>query len=456
MAGTIRRAGGPAGARGRAALRASAALLGVLSSACLVTPVAGAPGDVREDRLPNGLTVLTMPNAWNRIVAVSILVDAGSKYDPAGTKGLAKITNDLLVRGTSNMAEQGIAEIIDASGIQLGTSTTEDFAEVHVTAIDSQWQLALRILADVLTNPSFDTKGFLDVQRRALAALSGDAEDALRRSNARANELLFGEHPYAFPVIGTAAGIERVTRGDVARFYAGRYRASDTVIAIVGNFARDDALKLAKELFSKYPSGRPPEASFPVPESREPSACESYKDVPTGHVQVAYLAPRAGSDDYAAARVLAAILGDGAASRLYSELVGEGDGIAEAAGSLYPLRVEQGSIVLYATAVDVDRALKIINREVERLKTEPVTTEELERARNRLAGRVAALGQRNVEQAARLAWNQLSGLGPGYTDAYLKALKRVDGVDVRQAAARYLVNPVTVVVRPGRPSRTGI
>jgi hypothetical protein len=56
----------------------------------------------------------------------------------------------------------------------------------------------------------------------------------------------------------------------------------------------------------------------------------------------------------------------------------------------------------------------------------------------------------------RLAWNQLSGLGPGYTDAYLRSLAGVDRDDVRRVAVEYLVSPATVVVRPGRPSRTGI
>jgi len=456
MAGRACREGIRRGAGARSTLSAFFAALIVSSLACVAASAPAAPRDLREDRLPNGLTVLTMPNTWNRIVAVSVLIDAGSKYDPAGARGLAKITNDLLVRGTANMTEQSIAELVDASGIELGTLTTEDFAQVYVTAIDSQWQLALRILADVLVNPSFDNEKLLGVQKEALAALSWDTEDALKRSSAKANELLFGAHPYAFPVFGTADGIERVTRDGVTRFYGERYRASDTVVVVVGNFSRDEALKLVTELFSQYPSGRPPETSVPAVERREPGISESYKDVPTGHVQVAFLAPPPGSDDYAAARVLAAVLGDGAASRLYAELVGDGGGIAEAAGSLYPLRVEHGSIVLYASAVDVDRALKTINREVERLKTEPVTAEELGRARNRLAGRIAALGQRNVEQAVRLAWNQLSGLGPGYTDAYLRSLAGVDRDDVRRVAVEYLVSPATVVVRPGRPSRTGI
>ncbi len=404
----------------------------------------------KKHRLSNGVTVITAPHAWNRIVAATVLVDAGSRRDPAKRRGLAHITSELMLRGTESMSWSEMAELTDSSGIMLGSHTTEDYSEIYVTAIDSQLDRVVAILADVLARPTLDEEHLAGVQKKALDTVEMEQDDTFSRSYEKLSELLFVGHPYAFPVIGTYRGVESVTPRDVERFYEEHYRGGNTVIAIVGNFAPADALDALEEHLSDYPSGeseRRPPGPIVKPKRRE---LEYYRDSSTGYIQIGYHVPPVTSSDYAPLAVLTSVLGDGTASRLYRALGPDGAGIAELAGSFYPDHVEQGRIVIYTESREVDEALAVIHGVVETLRTDAATPEELTRAKNRVKGRVVVKGERNIDQARRFAWSELMGLGLDHVQSFLREVEKVDAGDVQRVAREYLTDPVKVVQRPAK------
>jgi zinc protease len=150
------------------------------------------------------------------------------------------------------------------------------------------------------------------------------------------------------------------------------------------------------------------------------------------------------------------ILGDGEWSRLATSFGAPGAAFANRYGSVYFAGQEHGALMAYASTDDVEQTIAILTDEIERLRTEPVSADELEVAKNRLAGRLLIKGQSNLVRAARYAVYELAGLGAGYGDQYLEEVARVDADDVLEAAREYLEGPATVIVRPGKPSRKGI
>lgn len=428
--------------------------------------LAGAAGaaEVGKERLGNGITVLTQPAEWNRIVAISVMVDAGSKHDPPKRAGLAYLTNRLLLQGTTTRSAVELAELVDSHGIRIGSEVSEDYSQIHVTAIDSQFDLALEIMADVLMNPAFEEKRLLDAQRGAHDALDARELDPLSSTFAKAGETIFGKHPYANPVQGTTNGIDRVRAKDVIDFHSRRYVGGSTVIGIVGNFSPDHALDRLKELLADYPEGKAPETKFPKVSVGDGKTVTVYKDVELGHVVTGFLVPGAGTSEGTAARVLSVLLGGGSGSRIGAALGDAGAGIADVAGAVCLCREEQSVIVAYASTDDVDQSLELIDAEIERLRTEPVTDEELESAKNRLAGQILVKGQSNIVKASRLASYELAGLGYDYMSSFLRDVDRVDKDDIVNVASRWLEKPVTIIVRPGasatpkrdRPARAGI
>ena len=423
--------------------------LALLLAAALVAAPAHA-GDVQRHRLSNGVTVLTMPAHWNRIVAVSVMVDAGSRRDPPGLEGLAGITNTLLIQGTTTRSAAELAELVDGSGLSLGSEVTQDYSHVHITAIDSQLDLALDVIADVLRRPAFEEKRLLDAQRVAHDVLDDKKDDPFHEPASRVEKMLFDGHPYAIPPQGTPEGIDRITVGDVVRFHTERYVGESTVIAVVGNFDPKQVVRRLEELLADYPRGTA-ETFEPPPVQRSGSdTWKVFKDVDEAYVALGFHAPPSGDSDYAAIRTLDALLGLGRNSRLSRVLGPDGSGVARKVGSYCRCREAGSAFIVYGAGDDAVAVRDGILSEVERLKTEPVSDEELAAAVNQIIGRQVIAGQTNLVRAARLASYELAGLGFGFADAFLDAVKRVDKDDVMRVASEWLREPVTASVLPGR------
>lgn len=438
----------------------------ILLLAGLLAAVPAMGGDlVKQQRLSNGITVVLMPAEWNRIVAVSAMVDAGSKHDPPKLSGLAMLTSRMLVQGTTTRTAAELAELVDSSGVQLGTETTEDYASVYVTAIDTQLDIALEVLSDVLIRPAFDGKRLLDEQRVAHEALDSRELDPLYAAIGQATKLLYAEHPYALPVVGTPKSIDRISPEHLVKFHANRYTGGNTVISVVGNFSIDGVIESLERLFADYPEGRSPEPVFPELKSPDDAVVEIYRDVEDAYVVMGFHAPPHNESDYATLRVINAILGDGSGTRLQEVMGPKGADVAVSTGSFCNCRHEGSAYILYAIAKDADMVIETMHGEIERLASEPVTDEELDIAAHRIEGAHVIRGQTNIVRAGRLALYGLMDLGLDYSKSFLDAVNRVDKDDVTRVASKWLKKPVTVIVRPGRsatpsdretPKRAGI
>jgi predicted Zn-dependent peptidase len=431
--------------------RSETLLAVVLTVAIAATACAG----VVQDRLPNGVRVIVQPSPWNRVVSVSVLIDAGSKYDPEGLKGLARVTNDLLGYTTAFRTRDEVCRIAGCEWIDFGTTLTEDMAEVHASAIDVHFEEALDLVAGAVTEPAFTEADLAAVQVATQKEIERALDDPFERTYARLNELLFEDHPYAYPARGTLDGVARITREDVVSFHRDRYVGGAVVVAVVGDVDPEAVFEIVGERFEDLPPGVAPAVTFDDPEREETTAFDLFKDVREGRVQIGCVAPAADDPDYPAVRVLTEVLGGGAGSRLSSTLSTDGADVADVVGAFYPLRLEKSRLVAYATPKQTDAAVRLMSEEIERLRSGPVAPEEVERARDRIAGLYAIRGQRNIERARRIAWGELSGLGVDAHERLIEAVSDVDAEDVRDAAERYLENPAIVILRPGKSQQSG-
>ncbi|MCK4410310.1 MAG: insulinase family protein [Candidatus Eisenbacteria sp.] len=421
----------------------------LIAAALLVAqPASGA--DVGRHRLANGVTVLTMPGEWNRIVAISVMVDAGSKHDPPTLLGLANLTNSMLVRGTTARTAPRLAELIDSAGLSMGVDTTRDYATVYVTAIDSQFDVALEVITDIIRSPAFDGTRLLEAQRIVHEEIDARQDDPFSTPLTRVAELIYDDHPYAHDPEGTVKGVERITPSHLVKFHTNRYVGGSTVVSIVGNFPEKHALKRLAELLSNYPDGQAPTADLPPVSMDEAETARVFKDVDVSHLAMGFVAPAAADPDFAAFEVLDALVGVGSGSRIAEALGENGAGLSDVAGAFCRCGQDVSTFVIYASTEDADGVIDVIESEIERLSTEPVSDEELDTARNRLIGRHVINGQTNLVRAARLASYELAGLGFDFADSLLEAVNRVDKDDIQRVASEWLRKPATVVVQPGK------
>lgn len=405
---------------------------------------------VKLRKLDNGLTIIASPNPWNQIVGFAAVVDAGARRDPEDLSGLAQLTNELLGRGVKSMAPEELAEILDRGGMQMSTHASLDWATVQISAMRSDMDAAARIFAEVLTQPALEKKSLLSIQSDALRRIEKRADAAVEDALEETLSAIFADHPYGRLILGTRESVESITVKDVRRFYETNYGADGTVVAVVGDFDADYALDLLEDLLSEYGGRGSRPFRAPAIERQEARTIDHYRDIKRGVVLTGYLTPEFGAADFMSLQLASLILAGGEHTRLARAF----DDSRTAGVSILEGQ-EAGAFVAYALTDDIEPARAKLNRELDRLRTELVTEDELDRAKNAYLVGLAAARERNAEVARFLAVSELFGLGVEY-DA--KLMQRVDGVtreDVLLAAQRNLVEPVVVIQRPGKKGTRG-
>jgi len=439
--------------------RGAALALVTVIALCLALP---AQGGVRRHKLSCGATLLTMPADWNRIVAVTAVVDAGSLRDPEKLPGLANLTRAMLLQGTTTRTAPELAELVDAAGLTIGTDMSVDNAIVYVTAIDSELELALEVIADVLQRPAFDESRLIEEQRAVYDALAEEQDDPFTTPFEKVGEMLFGNHAMGRDPHGTTEGISRITPAHLVDFHSRYYVGSRTVISVVGNFDEDDVVDRLDDLMSDYPNELPPPPKPPIVRRDEATSAKVFKDVDKSYLAMGFLAPPVDHPDFPALEVMDAIVGLGRGSRLSRVLSEAGADVSDTHGAFCRCGQLNSAFVIYASTDDLENTLDLIEDQISSLRSESVSDEELATAKNRLIGRHEIQGQTNLVRAVRLASYELAGLGFDFVDTFLTAVNRVDKDDILRVASEWLEKPATVVVRPGEtaprrgPKRAGI
>ena len=221
----------------RPAARACLALLALLVS----SPAAWAAAPIERVELPNGIRLLVAERRSLPVVAVEVLVDAGSRYEPADKVGLANLTADLLTRGAGGRTGPEIDEAIDFVGAGLSSGASGDSASVSLRVLRKDLDLGLDLVADVLLRPTFPDAELARKRTEILGAIQKKKDEPGAVAGEAFAEIVFGPHPYGRPVIGKEATVPGITRADIQGFHARWYRPEGTIVTVAGDLSMAEA-----------------------------------------------------------------------------------------------------------------------------------------------------------------------------------------------------------------------
>jgi predicted Zn-dependent peptidase len=237
----------------------------------------------------------------------------------------------------------------------------------------------------------------------------------------------FAVHPYKRPTIGYDQDIRNLTREDVQEFFNTHYPPSNLTIAIVGDVDPQEVKKLAIAYFGRYPA-RPKPPGVTKVEPRQTKTKEIVLELPSQPWYFeGYHRPALNSPDQAVYEVIATILSDGRASRLYKSMVEQQQLALVAEGfNGFPADKYPNMMLFYAMSapnVSLDAVAKALNQEIERLKTEPVSEAELQRAKNQLRAGILRSLDSNLGMAQALVEYQVK------TGDWRNLFEQVDRID---------------------------
>jgi predicted Zn-dependent peptidase len=357
----------------------------------------------RLTELDSGLRVVTEHMPSVRSAALGFFVDAGSRGESEAEAGLSHFLEHMLFRGTERFGSSEIDELFDGMGAELNAGTDKETTTVYARMLDEHLPRAFDVMADMVWRPVFRD---VDPERAVVLEEIAMYEDEPQESVFDAlGEAVFGSHPLGRAIIGRAPVIAETPVSDIAAFHARRYVPGSIVVAAAGSVDHDAVVELASQTLGGLRAGESAPRPDVAPVDPAPTLRFQTKETEQVHVCIGGVAlPRDDERRYAL-RVLDAIFGGLSSSRLF-QAVREERGLAYAVYSFAGQFADTGQLGLYVGTrpENLEEAMEVVASELDRLRSEPATQVELDRAKENVKARVV-LGMES--SSARM--NRLGG-----------------------------------------------
>ncbi len=423
--------------------------LALLAVAALATASPAGADDVRREQLDNGLTVLVRENPLAPVVAMSLLVRGGTRWERADQAGISNFVHAVMVKGTTKRGGADLAEAIAGLGGKISASGDVDYSGISASALSRFWRELMTLVAELALEPRLSAGDVPGERDWLVSRIQRQRDSPSARAFDEFYAALYGPHPYGRPALGTPESLRRIDHDQIVAWYRAFYRPERMVLAVSGQVNADEVFAEARRLFGALPGGpapAPPVNPAPAGGARRVVVEQAAQQA---QVIVGGLAPPLDHPDHAAVKVLATLLGGGMAGRLFAELRDK-QALAYTASAFYDPVREPGALVLYlgTAPANVERAERALLAEVDRVRREPVGADELTRAKGYLLGKYTMDRRTNARQAWYMAFYEVEGVGQDFPERYRRAVEAVTAEDVQRAARQYLAAPTVVVLQP--------
>jgi len=391
----------------------------------------------------NGMTVLIVDQPSLPIVTVNVLMQAGAVYDSDAKAGLAYMVAGMLDEGTKTRSATEIAEQIEFIGGELSAQGGEDFTTATLRVLTKDRDLGFTLLADILMNPRFDAKEVARVRDELVGFLQGEKDEPGIVAGKAFNEIVFKGNPYHRPANGDEKTVTKLTRQELVEFHDKFYRPNRAIMAIVGDLRESEALDLVRKHFGKWAPKALLVPAFHAPEPLpKPTLKLIDKDLTQATIVLGHVGIDRRNPDFYAVAVMNYILGGGGFSSRLVNRIRDEQGLAYDVDSVFEASVMPGSFAVHLQTRNAaaNQALAGVFQELKRIRSEPVSDQELTDAKAYLIGSFPLRLDTTAKLASLLNLVELHGLGLSYFDDYPKAIAAVTKADILRVAQKYL-NP---------------
>ncbi len=412
---------------------------------------------VRDVTLTNGLRVLLLEDHRTPTVTLQVWYRVGSRNEHLGTTGISHMLEHMMFRGAKKYGPGSFSEMVEKNGGNDNAFTTEDytvyFENIASQKVDILLDLESDRMADILLDPKlFLLEKNVVIEERRLRTEDNPVSDLLEQVDAAA----FKAHPYHSPVIGWMSDIEQLTRDDVYNYYKTYYAPNNAVLVVVGDFKSEELIAKIEKGFGPIKSNAPPPKVRSIePPQRGERHVTLRRNAELPFVAVAYHTPNFTSHDSFALEVLSTILAKGDSSSLYKSLVYDKQIALSVGGDYSRLNIDPSLIYFYAQVLpgrnpaDVENA---IYGEIEKIKREPISQYELDKAKNQLESSFVFSQDSLFGMGFILGQYEILGNWKRVKD-YIPGIRAVTAADVINVAKKYLTqdNRTVGVLIPEKP-----
>ncbi len=423
-------------------------LLPLLASAAFKLP---AP---EKFTLKNGITVYYLKSTETPLISLRLMLrGAGSAQEPADLEGVANMTATLLLKGTSKMSADAMAEAIDFLGARLNFSCSDESAGLGIETLSEHFPKLLDIAADALMNPAFKEDEFAKERKTRLDALKSVKDNPGSAVRYYFSKAYYGAHPLGHLSSGSEASLQKMAVADVAAYYRKFYGPAKAVAAVVGNIDKAKLIEGLNGSLGKWTGAANVPASalpaLPKPQGiklvliDKPDATQAYWMLGASGFAM-------GDPIYPKVTVMNTLFGGRFTSWLSTELRIK-RGLTYGASSNFQTYTSGGTFIAssYTKNDKIGEMLQLVFDLLKKARAEGFGAEEVESARNYIQGQFPPTLETNASKAGTYARLAFYNLGFDYYDKYMDGVAKTTVAEAK-AAAQILPEKDFVLVVVGK------
>lgn len=352
--------------------------------------------------LPNGLTIVTEKIPFVRSVSVGVWVKTGSRVETKEENGITHFLEHMLFKGTEKRSARDIARSLESVGGYLNAFTAKEYTCFYAEVLDEFSQKALDVLGDILSNSLFDAKEFKKEREVILDEIDSveDTPDDLIQEYFV--EKLYPNNSLGLPILGSKKSVSGITLRQLKDFYRKNCSSGNTIIAATGNLEHTRIVEWSRCYF--HLSTEAPRTSEQSPQQIGRGEFKIKRTVNQAHICLGTAGlPYAHHRKYELL-LFNTLLGVGMGSRLFQN-IREQHGVAYSIYSFLDFFRDNGLLAIYLGTEKnkTDKALKLLDKELLKLKNQSITPEELDQVKAQLKGNILLSLESASRRMSRLA-----------------------------------------------------
>ncbi len=395
---------------------------------------------IQSFTLKNGMQVLLEENHAAKVVSFNALVKVGSANENNEEAGICHVIEHMLFKGTPTRSMGTIARDVEAAGGDINAYTSIDQTVFYINMASLFADKGLEILADAIQHPLFDVQELARETEVILEEIRREQDNPHRILTENLFHETYRVHPYGRPIIGFPDTVKSFTHAQLMEFHRRWYTPENIVFIAVGDFDTKKMLARIESNFADFAGKPAPKQDIPrEPEHKSPAILVKEMNVQSAYLSLGFIVPEVVHEDVPAVDVLAHIMGGSDSSRLEQEIKER----RRLVHSIYAYAFtpkHPGIFVIGAMLADADVASSIgaIRDEIERLKEEPVTSQELARAKLNIRSTEIYDRETVGGQSSKIASFMATAGSHEFEARYYQMLTDVSAENVREVARRYL------------------
>lgn len=395
--------------------------------------------------LPNGVTVYAQENRASDVVSIQAWVRDGSLFESPKKAGIAYLLAAAMFDQSEAMGPGEIKVSIEKLGGSISSMGRNDYVQ-HVVVVPAvHFDTAADIFVEGLLHPVFDEARVERVKDRIIKSLPMLERRWMDQAYLLCLEELFGDHPYGRLPQGSPETLAGITAQDLAARHRERYVGSNLIMVVSGSVPAEAAADRIEELVSSLPAGeRAMPAAEPIVWPTASRRRIERADVNKAYQVAAFPGPSVTDEDSITMDVLLIALERGRSSRL-NRIVREERGLVQSIGAGWYTQLQPSPLFVWMEVApeDIEEAEEAVVDVLQGLVEEPVTEQELEKAKTILEAATLFDHETAEMQAFYYGyWSSIGGIE--FADKYFDTLQEVTAVEVQEAAARYFSSGVHV------------